>query len=111
MALPDAFLNDAVNGGVANVSHIALLNASGTELSGGSYVRKAVSWGTASSGAVHPTADLVFDVPAGVTVGGWAGYNASTAGVSRGGANLSNEPYTNAGTYTLTAASTGYDLN
>lgn len=106
MAVTDAFLNAAAAGGVASISHIALLDDTGTELD-----RQAVTWGSASAGAIHPTADLTFDVAAGKTVGGWAGYDASTGGTSYGGADLTHESYTNAGTYTLTASGTGYDLN
>lgn len=111
MAVTTAFLNAAAAGGVAAVTHIALLDDGGVELTGGGYARQSVSWGAPSAGAIHPASDLVFDVPAGATVAGWAGYTASTGGTSHGGDDLDPETYTNAGTYTLTAASTGYDLN
>ena len=41
-----------------------------TEVSGGSpaYARKAITWGTASGGALATGAQIVFDVPAGTTV-------------------------------------------
>ena len=41
-----------------------------TEVSGGSpaYARKAITWGSASGGALATGAQIVFDVPAGTTV-------------------------------------------
>ena len=51
--------------------------------------------------------DLTFDVPSGVTVGGWRGYSASTGGTNYGGADLTNESFASQGEYTLLAASSG----
>lgn len=106
MAVTNAFLNAAASGGVSSITHVALLDDGGVELD-----RQAVTWGSPSDGAVHPTADIDFDVAAGKTVGGWAGFDAATGGTSYGGSDLTNESFTNAGTYTLTASGTGYDLN
>jgi hypothetical protein len=80
--------------GVGLITHIGLVNGSGVELSGGSYARKTVTW-SGAAGVRSPNADIVFDVPAGATVAGWRGYTA-----------LTSTPFTNAGTYTLQAAST-----
>lgn len=107
MAMATSYLNAIATEGAALITHIGLVDETGTELTGGSYARKAVSWGAASSGTVRPSADLVFDVPAGSTVGGWRGFTASTAGTNHGGADLTQEIYSGAGTYTLLAASTG----
>lgn len=110
MAVTTAFLNAAASGGVATVTHIGLVNGSGVELTGGTYARKAVTWAAASGGAIHPTADLTFDVPAGGVVAGWKGFTALTAGTDFGGSSLTSETYTGAGQYVLQAASTGYTV-
>lgn len=58
-------------------------SSAGTEITGGSYVRKAVTWGTVSGGAVSNSADINFDgmpaVPSpGITSGSL--WTASTGG-------------------------------
>lgn len=88
------------------ITHIALFNGA-TEITGGSpaYARKAVTW--TGAGAVRsPSANLVFDIPAGATVDNWRGFTASTGGTDYGGASLTSTPFSNQGTYTLLAAST-----
>ena len=73
----------AVDGIAAVTTHIGLLDASGTEITGGSpaYARKAVTWTAASGGIRDNNAALVFDVPA-VTVAFIGLYSASTAGTN-----------------------------
>lgn len=105
MAMATSYLNAIAD--ATPITHIGLVNASGTELSGGTYARKAVTWAAAASGVKRPNANLVFDVPAGSTVGGWRGFTALTAGTNHGGADLTQETFVAAGTYTLLAASTG----
>ena len=109
MTMTEGYRNATVDAGVALITHIGLVNASGTELSGGSpaYARKAVSWTAGSGGISRPTADLTFDIPAGATVAGWRGYSASSGGTNYGGADLTQETYAGQGTYKLLAASTG----
>lgn len=111
MALADSALNVGANAIGAAITHIGLVNGSGTELSGGSYARQAVTWTSATAGLVRPTADLTFSVPAGGVVAGWRGFTASTGGTNHGGADLTSETYSGAGTYTLLAASTSIDLD
>ena len=101
------YRNAIADHGAGLISHIGLVDGSGTEISGGSYARQAVTWTSASSGTVRPSSDLTFDVPAGATVGGWRGYSASTGGTNYGGEDLTNESYTNEGQYKLIASSTG----
>ena len=91
--------------GAGLITHIGLVNGSGVEISGGSYARQAITWAGASN-VKAPSADLVFNIPAGATVAGWRGFSASTSGTNYGGAALTSAPFTNAGTYTLQAAST-----
>jgi hypothetical protein len=88
------------------ITHIGLFNGA-TEITGGSpaYARKAVTW--TGSGAVRsPSANLVFDVPAGATVTNWRGFTALTGGTDYEGAALTSTAFSNQGTYTLLAAST-----
>lgn len=73
------------------------------ELTGGSpaYARKAVTWGSASSGAVASSASVRFDVPAGdvAYVGLW-----SSGGTFYGAGAVTRETYAAQGTYELTRA-------
>ena len=107
----ESYQNAIQNHGATLITYIGLVNGSGVELSGGSYARKEVTWTAAAAGLIRPTANLVFDVPAGAVVAGWRGFTASTAGTNHGGAALTPATYTNAGTYTLTASLTGIDIN
>jgi hypothetical protein len=107
MSMNNTYLNDIANSGGALITHIGLVNATGTELTGGTYARQPVTWATAATGTVRPNADLSFAIPAGTTVGGWVGYSAVTAGTSYGGQDLTQETFTNSGTFTLLAAGTG----
>ena len=102
------FRNSLATHGGTLITHIGLVNAVGTELSGGSpaYARRAVAWTAVVDGLIRPTADLTFDIPAGVTVGGWRGYSALTAGTDFGGQTLTQETFAGQGTYRLLAAST-----
>lgn len=111
MAMSEAFKNYLLDTGIDVITHIGLVDAKGTELTGGSYARKAVTWGDAATGTVRPTGDLTFDVPASTTVGGWRGFTALTAGTNYGGADLTEEAFVGAGQYTLLAASTGITLS
>lgn len=105
MPMSAAYLTAIAGHGSSLITHIGLKNVAGTELSGGGYARKPVTW-TASTGTRAPTADIVFDVPAGAEVGQWCGFSALTGGTDYGGANVTTRNYTNAGTYTLLSAST-----
>jgi hypothetical protein len=106
MAMTEAFRNAMLDAGAALITHIALFDGA-SELTGGSYARKAVTWAAAGSGAVRPNADLTFDVPAGATVDGWRGFTALTNGTNYGGASLTAEDFAGAGQYKLLSASTG----
>lgn len=76
--------NAAVDGLAAVTTHIGLLDASGTELTGGSpaYARKAVTWTAAASGIRDNNAGLTFDIPAATTVAFHGLYSAITAGTN-----------------------------
>jgi hypothetical protein len=112
MAMTTAFRNAVADYGGSLITHIGLVDDTGTELSGGSpaYARKAVSWTTATGGVIRPTTDLVFDVGPGKNVAGWRGYNAATGGTNYGGESLTKETFAGQGTYKLLAAGTGIQI-
>lgn len=107
MAMSTAYLNAIADAGKALITHVGLVDGGGTEISGGSYARKAVTWGAASNGQVRLSADQTFDIPAGATVAGWRGFSALTGGTNYGGGALTSESYTGAGQYVLTGSATG----
>jgi hypothetical protein len=109
--MADSYLNIAANAGAAAITHIGLVNGSGIEVSGGAYARKPVTWTSAAGGLTRPTANLVFDIPAGGVVAGWRGFTALTGGTNHGGIALTSETFGSAGTFTLIAATTGIDLD
>lgn len=106
MSMNETYRNAIANHGASLAKYIGLTN-NGVELTGGTYARKAVTWTTAADGVIRPTADLVFDVPAGAAVNGWRAYSAATAGTDYGGAALPEETFNGAGQYKLLAANTG----
>ncbi len=60
---------------------ICLLNASGTEVTGGSYARTAVTFGAPSNGVTTNSADVTFPTcTASWGTVGWIGINDSTSG-------------------------------
>lgn len=106
-----AYENLIGDAGAAAITHIGLVDETGTELTGGDYARLPVTWTSAGDGSddpgtIRPTGNLNFDVPAGVTVAGWSGFSAATGGTDYDGASLTNETFANAGNYTLLAAET-----
>lgn len=74
--------------------------SAGTEVAGGSYARKPLTWGTPSNGVI--TASATFDVPSGVTVAGAGVHDAVTAGTYLDGGSVTSQLFATAGTYTLT---------
>ena len=107
MAMTEGYRNAIATHGGSLITHLGLVNDSGVELTGGSYARKAVTWTTADDGVIRPTADLTFDIPAGVKVKGWCGCTALTGGTNYGGEDVPEEIYNGAGQYKLLAANTG----
>lgn len=112
MAMNAAFFNALRTAGKSAITHIGLVDETGTELTGGSpaYARQAVTWADGADGVMSPNANLTFNVPSGATVGGWRGYSASTSGTDYGGEDLTQETFNNQGTYTLLAALTSITI-
>jgi hypothetical protein len=109
VTLDQVYRNLIADAGAAAITHIGLVDETGTEITGGdpAYARKAVTWTTASDGTIRPNANIVFDIPAAVTVGGWRGYSAASGGTNYGGKSVTNEVFTGQGEYTLLASATG----
>ena len=109
MAATVEFLNVLAQAAKDNVTHIALVDGGGTEVS---TARLPVTWGDPVNGRINMSADLLFDVEAGATVAGWRGFSALEVGVNYGGPSLTAETYTNAGQYNLLAGGQTYiDVN
>lgn len=94
----------------AEITHLGLVNASGTELSGGTYARVAAT-ASATGANVRFTSDKTLNIPAGATVAGWRAFDASTAGTNYGGGDLTPESYAGAGQYVLQGADTGFTVS
>ena len=109
MAMNAGYLNSLANHGSTLITHIGLFNSAGDEITGGTpaYARQAVTWTNPVGGLIRPTADLLFNIPAGANVASWQCFNAVTAGTSFGGAALLAESYASQGEYKLLAAASG----
>jgi hypothetical protein len=109
-------MNTAYLNAIANsnpVTHIGLVNEVGVEITGGApaYARQTVTWTAAAAGSISPSVDRTFNIPVGVTVGGWRGYSALSAGTDYEGASLTNEAFATQGQYILLAASMAINHN
>ncbi|MCG7203959.1 phage tail fiber protein [Streptomyces arenae] len=86
MPLTDLGRAAALAGGLTNaITHISLHTAApnsagSNELTGGTYARKSVTWGTPSSGAASSSGQITHDVPASSTVAAYGYWSASTSG-------------------------------
>jgi hypothetical protein len=104
--------NPAANRGIATASlHTAIPNDSGSnEVAGGSYARKAVTVSAANAelaGSIDITNAPVFDVPAATTVAAVGFWSGEGTPKFLAYADVTDEVFSGAGTYTLTDA----DLN
>ena len=85
-------------------THLALLNASGTECTSSGYSRQAVTWGTPTSGAVSMSGTVSFSVVS-FTVAAIAGYSAITSGTKYLTDDVTPVTFgTGGGTYTVDTA-------
>lgn len=81
MSFTTAGRNALLTSGKSGVTHVgAVTDVAGTEVTGGSYARQAVTWGAAASGATTNTGALTIPIPAGSTPALLGYYDASTAG-------------------------------
>lgn len=107
MALNSNGLNAQV-GGLTTVAAYASLHtaepdaAGSSEVTGGAYTREAISWAAASGGTAVSSAEIVFDVPDGVTITHLGYWSASSAGTFYGSRALdASQTFSNSGTYTI----------
>ncbi len=78
------------------------------EVTGGTYARKTCAWSASGNGTMALNGTVVFDIPAGTTVS-YVGFWNSAGSVFYGSADVTDEVFANAGTYSLTDAD--LDLN
>jgi hypothetical protein len=91
---------------------IATDSTPGTEVTGGSYARKAVTFATSTSGSSASNADVVFAGMPAVTVKAGAIYDAATSGNRIWYGNLTANKTLNAGdTFTVSAGSLTLSLD
>lgn len=105
MPMNAEYLNLIANQAAVLAAFIGLVDAEGNEIPG--VARKNASWMRADGGFIRPKDDLLFQIPAGTTVGGWRAFSDSFGGVDYGGEDLPTETFTGQGIYTLIAAKTG----
>src|SRR5512139_1793143 len=109
MPMNNAYLEALATAGKALITHIALLDSTNTEVGD---ARKAVTWGANDGdGDFLMSGDLVFNMLTGDDVASWSGFSAISGGTEYRGAALTAVTYSNDGTYTLLAASTGISHN
>jgi hypothetical protein len=108
MALQTATIKNALASAYGTTATQAALystvpgTSAGTEITGGTYARKAINWSAPVQGV--STATVVFDVPAGATVRGAGVHNAS--GTYLDGGSLPEQPVATAATYTVNLTTT-----
>jgi hypothetical protein len=75
-----------------------------SEISGGSYARIAVTWGTAAAGSMANTNTITINVPSGTTVAYFGLWTLVSSGVYQvGGALSSSQTFNTAGTFSIAA--------
>ena len=112
MAYEDAGKNEMLDTLGVLITYAGLLDDGDSEVTGGSpaYARKAITWAAAAAGSMAANGTLpVFDVPAGTTVNKVIFMSAISGGTKYAEADITDEVFTNQGTYTLT--SVALDLN
>ncbi len=102
-AFTDSGKNEMLD--ASTITHAALFNGdpsgAGTEISGGSYARQAITMASASGGEISITTDETFEVPAGGTVNWVAYFTALTGGTLLAHDEVTEETYASAGQYIL----------
>lgn len=85
--------------------HTADPSTGGTsEVTGGSYARESISWGSPSAGTAASDAPIVFDVPGSTTITHLGYWSALTGGTFYGSRALdTSQTYATDGTYTIAA--------
>lgn len=109
MALSTTGKNDMLDELRTHVTHVSIHTAdpgnTGTsEVTGGTYARVAVTWGTPANGTLSLSSVPVFQIPAGSTITHFGLWTSASGGQFFGGFALdSSQTYGTAGTYTVDA--------
>jgi hypothetical protein len=77
--------------------------AGASEVAGGTYAREEITWDASYEGMLAASNQPVIDIPASTTVSFIGLNSAAEAGTFYGSADVDNEAFTNAGTYTVTS--------
>lgn len=85
--------------------HTGTPATTGNEVTGGTpaYARKAITWNSASSGAMTLSNTPAFDVPSGTTIYTVGFFSAVTDGTFYGFDDVTQETFAGQGTYTVTS--------
>ena len=92
----NTLINSTLNSIKTDTPYLALFTSSpsasggGTEVSGGSYSRQAITYGTISSGSMSNTAAITFSGLPNATITHYAVINAATGGTMKGYGTLSS---------------------
>jgi hypothetical protein len=101
--------DNALTGVTGSAGYISLHSADpgttgASEISGGTYARVAVTWGSASGGSIANTNTITINVPASTTVAYFGLWSAGSGGTyEMGGALSSSQTFSTAGTFTINA--------
>lgn len=93
MPLTEAERNAGADFHAGRISHLSLHtgdpgSAGANEVTGGGYARIAVAWDAAVGGVADSTAEVIFDVPANITITHTGAWSASSGGTFRSGYTL-----------------------
>ena len=108
MGLNNTALNSMLSDLDANVSHVSAHTAdpgtTGTsEVTGGSYARQAISFAAPSGGSMAASNSPVIPIPSATTITHLGLWSAVSAGTFYGSADITDETFSSAGNYTITA--------
>lgn len=105
MAINAAGKNIMLDALGTSAGYMALYSDAGatTEITGGTYARKAITWSAAADGSKAISNAPVFDIPAGATVKAQGICSALVNGTQYAFDEVTPETYGGAGTYTATA--------
>lgn len=107
MSMNEDYRNAVAAAGAFLMPYVGLVDDEGVEIDAAPYERKPATWTVPEDGNFRLEEDVVFDIPAGVVVGGWSGYSQATEGTAYGGDTFTPEIFANPGTLTLLASGTG----
>lgn len=110
MAMNQEYLNGVADYGASLVTHVGLANG-GVEITGGTYARQSITWGTAVDGNISATNEPTFDVPGGDTTVSQVQFFSGSDGAATlyGTTSVTAETFAGDGTYTLSSATINHN--